>query len=103
MKTEVLVAERKAAEQTLLASGQQYLSLLASATDYVYTVTMDCGRAVATSHGPGCEAVTGFTSREFDADASLWYRMIHEEDRPAVLAQVARIVKGGVPHPLEHR
>ena len=103
MRTEVLTAERQVAEQALLVSEQRYQSLLASTTDYVYTVTMDHGRSVATSHGPGCEAVTGFTSREFDADASLWYRMIHAEDRPAVLSQVARIVQGEVPRPLEHR
>jgi hypothetical protein len=29
--------------------------------------------------------------------------MVHEEDRPAVLEQVARIVKGEAPFPLEHR
>jgi PAS domain S-box-containing protein len=103
MKTEVFMAERKVAEQALLVSEQRYQSLLASTSDYVYTVTMDRGRSVATAHGPGCEAITGFTSREFDADPSLWYRMIHEEDRPAVLAQVARIAKGEVPGPLEHR
>jgi PAS domain S-box-containing protein len=103
MKTELYAAERKVAEQALMVSEQRYQSLLASTTDYVYTVTMDRGRSVATAHGPGCEAVTGFTSREFDADASLWYRMIHAEDRPAVLAQVARIVNGEAPRPLEHR
>ena len=70
------MAERKVAEQALLVSEQRYQSLLASTTDYVYTVTMDHGRALATSHGPGCEAVTGFTSREFDADTSLWYRIV---------------------------
>jgi PAS domain S-box-containing protein len=103
MRTEVLLAEQKVAEQALWVSEQRYQSLPASTTDYVYAVTVDRGRSVATSHDPGCEAITGFTSREFDADASLWYRMIHADDRPAVLAQVARIVEGEVPRPLEHR
>lgn len=103
MNTEILVAERKMSQQALRASEQRYQSLLASATDYVYTVTMDRGRAMATSHCPGCEAVTGFTAREFNADASLWFRMVHEEDRPAVLAQIARIMNGDAPRPFEHR
>ena len=75
------------------ASEHRDPSLLASATDYVYRVTLDNACSVTTAHGPGCQAGTGFTSHEFDTDASLWYRMIHEEDRPAVLAQVARIVQ----------
>jgi PAS domain S-box-containing protein len=103
MDTEILVAEREMSEQALRESVLRYNTLLASISDCVYAVTMDRGRAVATSHGPGCEAITGFTSREFDVDASLWYRMIHEENRPAVLAQVVRMVNGEEPRPLEHR
>jgi PAS domain-containing protein len=97
MKTEIYAAERKVAEQSLQESEQRYNRLLASTADYVYTVTVDQGRSVATSHGAGCKAVTGFTSREFEADPFLWSRMIYEEDRPAVLAQVAHILKGEVP------
>jgi PAS domain S-box-containing protein len=77
--------------------------LLASVTDYVYAVTVEDGRAVSTFHGPGCEAVTGYTSEEFEHDQQLWYRMIREEDRPAVLEQAARILQGQETPPLEHR
>jgi PAS domain S-box-containing protein len=61
------------------------------------------GRAVATIHGSGCEAVTGYTSGEFGADQTLWYRMIHVEDRPAVLERASRILRGEEAPPLEHR
>jgi PAS domain-containing protein len=60
----MLLAERKHSAQALEESEQRYQSLLASTKDYVYAITMDRGRSVATSHGPGCEMVTGFTSRE---------------------------------------
>lgn len=82
---------------------QRYKRLLSSVTDYVYAVTLDDGKAVDTFHGPGCEAVTGYTSEEFEADQTLWYRMVCEEDRPAVLDQVSRILKGEIPAPIEHR
>ncbi|MGH7969472.1 MAG: sensor histidine kinase, partial [Limisphaerales bacterium] len=36
-------------------------------------------------------------------DQSLWYEMIFEEDRPAVLEQATRILRGEVPAPLDHR
>ena len=103
MNAEIHFAERKVAEQALQESEQRYKRLLASTADYVYTVTVDRGRSVATSHGPGCEAVTGYASREFGANPSLWSRMIYDEDRPAVLTWVAHILKGELAPPLEHR
>ena len=86
-----------------IESEQRYKRLLASVTDYVYSVTIEDGRAISTLHGPGCEAVTGYRSEEFEGDQTLWYRMIWEEDRPAVVAQAKRILNGELPPPLEHR
>src|SRR6266404_1273593 len=104
MNTEPAARSKKqTAEQATLESEQRFKRLLASVTDYVYAVTVEDGRAVSTFHGPGCEAVTGYTSDEFEHDQQLWYRMIREDDRPAVLQQAARILKGEEPPPLEHR
>lgn len=103
MSTEVVAKSKKPASEGTLESEQRYKRLLASVTDYVYTVTVEGGRAVATVHGPGCEAVTGYTTDEFEADQTLWYRMIREEDRPAVLVQAEHILRGEEPPPLEHR
>jgi PAS domain S-box-containing protein len=91
------------AEQAMAETEQRYKRLLASVTDYVYAVSVEDGRAVSTFHGPGCEAVTGYTSDEFERDQQLWYQMIREEDRPAVLEQTERILRGEEPPPLEHR
>jgi PAS domain S-box-containing protein len=103
MNTEVIARTKRPAEAATLESEERYKRLLAAVTDYVYTVTVEDGRAVATAHGPGCEAVTGYTSDEFGTDQTLWYRMIREEDRPAVLEQTKRILCGEEPPPLEHR
>lgn len=46
------------------------------------TVTMDNGRAVSTTHGPGCVAVTGFSAADYGADPDLWFRMLYEEELP---------------------
>ena len=70
MGTTVFINERKHAEQAARESEQRYTRLLASVTDYVYSVSIDQGRPAATAHGPGCEAVTGYTSREFENDPS---------------------------------
>jgi PAS domain S-box-containing protein len=98
-----LIRERRALEVVLAQSDAQYAQLLRSVTDYTYTVSLENGRAGASSHGPGCSAVTGYSPGDYSSDASLWYRMIHDDDRPAVLTMAANIIAGRVPHPLEHR
>jgi hypothetical protein len=68
MNTTILTIEKKHAEQAAQESEQRFKRLLASVTDYVYSVAVEQGRPATSSHGPGCEAVTGYTYREFEAD-----------------------------------
>jgi len=95
--------ERHGAEQALEESEKHYKFLLESITDYSYTVKLHDGKPVKSLHGPGCVAVTGHSPEEYDADPDLWYRMVHEGDRPAVLEQVKKVLSGETPPPLEHR
>ena len=103
MKTEILIAERYRVNDALRESEQRYKRLLAATTDYIYTVNIEHGLSRSTYHGPGCEAVTGYSPADFANDPYLWYRIIYDEDRPAVMAQVSRILHGEQPPPLEHR
>ncbi len=96
-------AECGKTEKALLESEARYRLLLNSVTDYVYTVQIENGRPVASSHGPACVAVTGYTFGEYAADPFLWYRMVHEEDRQAVIEQADAVLSGKPPYPLEHR
>lgn len=57
MKTLFLTAERMAVEKALLASEQLNRPLIASTSDYVYTITIAGARAEATSHGQGWASV----------------------------------------------
>lgn len=78
--------------------------LIESVTDYTYTVKIDNGHTSTTLHGPGCTAVTGYAPEEYEDDPFLWYRMVHEEDKEAVLDHFAKILSGGeAVEPLEHR
>jgi sigma-B regulation protein RsbU (phosphoserine phosphatase) len=97
------ITAHKRAAQALQESEHRYRRLLGSVTDYIYTVTREKGRAVATAHGPGCAAVTGYRAEEYEADPLLWYRMIHAADRPAVEEQAAQLHAGQAAVPLEHR
>lgn len=97
------ITDRKQTEEALRESEERYQRLIESVTDYIYTVTVEDGQPVSTSHGPGCVAVTGYTSEEYEADPFLWYRMVYEEDRQAVLEQAASAIAGEDRRPIEHR
>lgn len=96
-------AEREHAEAALLESENRYKKLIESVTSYIYTVHIENGRPIATTHGPACVTVTGYSSREYDEDPNLWYRMIHEDDRSMVIAEAARILIGNQGFCIDHR
>ena len=89
--------------EALQSSEKRYKKLIDSVTDYIYTVEVEDGRAVRTYHGPGCVAVTGYTSEEYETDHFLWYNMIHDEDKDKVREHAEKVVSGQVVSPIEHR
>lgn len=97
------VTARKQAEELLIENERRFKRLIESVTDYIYTVELEKGVAVKTTHGPGCMTVTGYTSGEFQADPGLWLRMIFEADRNAILELTDRLNSGETVSPFEHR
>ncbi len=89
--------------EALRKSEERYRRLLTSVTDYVYTVQVEDGRPVTTTHGPGCVAVTGYTAEEYAASPLLWHRMVHDDDKAAVIEQARQVLEGLGAPPLEHR
>ncbi len=90
-------------QEAVRQSDERYGQLLASVTDYIYTVRLQNGVVVATSHGPGCLAVTGYTPQQYASDPDLWHRMVHPDDTEAVVANAAEMSQGKVPPTIEHR
>ncbi|MEQ1853210.1 MAG: response regulator, partial [Chthoniobacteraceae bacterium] len=84
------ITDLKTAETALQTSEGRYRRLLNSVTDYVYTVELKNGQAVATSHGPGCLGVTGYSPDEFRNDPWLWHRLIHPDERDHTVATISR-------------
>jgi len=97
------ISIRKSAEEALRESEQRYKRLISSVTDYIYSVRVENGQALETTHGPGCVAVTGYSSEEFEADKDLWYRMVHEDDRKTVIERANRALQGETVSTLKHR
>jgi PAS domain S-box-containing protein len=104
---EALVSERTAALKTALdrlrESEGHFRDLLASVSSYTYSVVIADGRAVSTTHGPGCLAVTGFSAADYAADHDLWFRMIHPEDRQTVLDATQQVLNVQPATTFEHR
>lgn len=94
---------RERADESLRKSEERYKLLVQSVTDYIYTVKVENGRTISSSHGPGCLGVTGYRPEEYEADPDLWYRMVYEEDRNTVADQGRGLLSGEVVKPVEHR
>lgn len=99
---EKIEEEHRRSESALRDSEARYKKLIGAISDYVYTVELDAARVVRTSHGPGCEGVTGYRPEEFERDPYLWFNMIHEQDREAVTRQADAVWENRVA-PIEHR
>jgi PAS domain S-box-containing protein len=87
----------------LLKSEERFRRITERLTDYLYTVIVEDGRAVQTTHSPACAAVTGYTAEEFASDPFLWINMVVPEDRELVLEQVRQTLAGKMTPPVEHR
>ncbi|MCU0241862.1 MAG: PAS domain S-box protein [Vicinamibacteria bacterium] len=97
------VTEARRAQEALARSEERFRRITESVTDYIYSVKIENGQAVATRHGPGCEVVTGYTSEDFDADPNLWISMIVACDRTRIEDQAHRLTRGEERPPIEHR
>lgn len=99
-KLEDRVARRTA---EVAASEERYRRITETITDYVFHVTIEGGRAVATRHGQGCVAVTGYCPEDFEADPGLWLAMVLPQDREDVLAQAREVETDQQMRSVEHR
>jgi two-component system cell cycle sensor histidine kinase/response regulator CckA len=97
------ITDRKAAEEALRESEERYRKITEAVTDYMFTVQIDDGEVVGTTHGEGCVAVTGYSRSDFAADPELWIRIVDPADRDSVREQALRILRGGSYGPIEHR
>ncbi|MDT8317272.1 MAG: PAS domain S-box protein [bacterium] len=100
MHLEELVEERT---RELKESESRYRAIIESVTDYIYSVTVENGRPVSSSHGPGCIAVTGYKPKDYQGDSDLWFKMIHYEDREMVSNNISMLLSGKEVAPFEHR
>ncbi len=90
-------------QEELRKSEERFRRITEGLSDYLYTVIVRDGRAVQTTHGQACVAVTGYTDKEFASDPYLWINMVADEDREMVLEQIRQVLAGEKAPPAEHR
>jgi PAS domain S-box-containing protein len=94
---------RKWAGKTLLESEERYRRITEGLSDYLYTVQIQDGRVVKTTHNIACKVVTGYSAAELASDPYLWINMIPEQERGLVLEHVRNILLGKEMPAIEHR
>jgi diguanylate cyclase (GGDEF)-like protein/PAS domain S-box-containing protein len=90
-------------EDVLKVVTEQYRRIISVLSDYVFSVHIIDGNPVKTVHGPGCKTITGYQPDEFTDNTYLWIQMVHDDDKPTVLKNVANILSGLEAPPFTHR
>jgi|APCry1669189101_1035198.scaffolds.fasta_scaffold05021_1 PAS domain S-box-containing protein len=97
------ISDVSSAEDALRESEERYRRITEGLTDYLYTVRVQDGTAISTTHNAACAVVTGYTAEEFARDPYLWIRMVFDEDRNRVSRHFNGVLKGKRVPPVEHR
>lgn len=88
----------KQKDEELKRSAQRLTVIFEHMSEVFFTVKMP--ENVTTYISKGCTKVYGYTPEEFMADPGLWFKVIIEEDKAAVLKNAEVLAKGEM---LEHR
>ncbi|MBF0563753.1 MAG: PAS domain S-box protein [Nitrospirae bacterium] len=102
----------------------RYEKLVLAINGYAYSMEVDCRFPIADgdkfrdndvlerelngsmspkmTYGPGCEAVTGYTSSDYSIEPDLWSSIIHDDDRPWVSKRM-EYIRTGNDEPFEYR
>jgi PAS domain S-box-containing protein len=99
------ITERKEAEQLVRAAEERYRSLVEQLPAVIYANEVPGGQvsAHATYISPQVQSLLGYTPDEWLADPNLWVRLLHPDDREAVLREVGRQNATGSPLDIEYR
>lgn len=93
------ITVQKGAEQRLLESEQSYRTLVESAPDMIYRLSVPSG--IITTLNPAFEKNTGLRAEDFQGKSFL--SLVHPDDITLAMAQYNRILSGEIVQPVELR
>lgn len=95
------ITERKQAEEALRLSEEKYRQVLNNVDEVIYQVNFPEGSSFVNGRvefvSERTQKILGYRPAEFIADPSLWFNLIHPDDRATVQAQTTSIMKTGKP------
>ena len=94
--------ERQRTEETRRFAEQQYRSIVEHIPAVTYIDAVN-EQAAAVYVSPQIERLLGYSQQEWLADADLWPKILHPDDRARALAENARHNETGEPFALEYR
>jgi diguanylate cyclase (GGDEF)-like protein/PAS domain S-box-containing protein len=94
--------ERQRTEETRRFAEQQYRSIVEHIPAVTYIDALN-EQAAAVYVSPQIERLLGYSQQEWLADADLWPKILHPDDRARALAENARHNETGEPFVLEYR
>jgi PAS domain S-box-containing protein len=97
------ITEHKIDHVKVKESENRYKKITEALTDYLYTVIINDGNVVETIHNDSCQAVTGYSAKEFKNDPYLWYNIVYPDDREWVILEFQKIYQNLEIFPIEHR
>ena len=99
------ITERKEAEQGLRAAEERYRSLVEQLPAVIYASEVPAGQTTSrtTYISPQVQSLLGYNPEEWLADPNLWIKLLHPDDREAVLREVGKQNSTGGPLDIEYR
>ena len=96
------LAERKMAEEALREAEAKYRMLVEHISAITYQALLDEAKT-RLYVSPQIESLLGYTQAEYVADADLWKKILHSEDRARVLSESNRFYETGEPFNSDYR
>jgi PAS domain S-box-containing protein len=86
------ITERKRADEQLQKANNELRTLFTNMQEAFFSLDMETFQLLQMS--PACEQVYGYSQEDFKKDPNLWYEIILEEDRQAILIKDSELYTG---------
>lgn len=89
------ITEHKRAEQLLRESDAKYRLVLDNINEIIYLISLRPGELIGSVNfvGGQTSTIVGCEAEAFIRDSRLWYSMVHEDDRAALIDSTERMVR----------